>query len=78
MSTARLTRPMVERTLYLVDESGLLDVLAPPREPGRPGRIGRIRENTRLWAIGVILCTRLGHETTLSGVYRRTDRGAPA
>lgn len=69
MSAKRITKPMLDRTLYLVDESGVLDILAPPPPPGRVGRTGRIRENTRLWAIGVILCTRLGHETTVRGVY---------
>ena len=69
MSTKRLTRPMIERTLQLVDHSGLLDAVAPPPPPGRAGRKGRMRENIRLWAIGVILCTRLGHETTVRGVY---------
>jgi hypothetical protein len=69
MSTKRLTRPMVERTLYLIDESGAMDILAPPRPAGQAGRIGRIRENTRLLVIGVILCTRLGHETTLRSIH---------
>ena len=69
MSAKRLTRPMVDRTLWLIDESNVMDVLAPPTPAGQPGRIGMIRENTRLWVIGVILCTRLGHETTVRGVY---------
>lgn len=69
MSAKRLTRPMVERTLHLIDESQVMDLMAPPPQPGRAGRKGNIQENTRLWAIGVILCTRLGHETTIRGVY---------
>lgn len=69
MSTKRLTRPMVERTLYLIDESGVMDILAPAPPAGQPGRRGEILLNTRLWALGVILCTRLGHETTVRGVY---------
>ena len=70
MSTKRVTRPMLERTLHLIDSSGLIDIIAPPPPPNRPGRRGRIRENTRLWAIGVVLCTRLGHETTITGVHQ--------
>lgn len=77
MSAKRLTRPMVERTLHLVDTSGLLDVLAPPAPAGQRGRKGRIRENTRLWAIGVILCTRLGHETTVQGVHSVLTEALP-
>lgn len=69
MSTKRLTRPMVERTIYLIDNSGIMNVLAPEPPAGQRGRKGKIRENTRLWAIGVQLCTRLGHETTIRGVY---------
>jgi hypothetical protein len=69
MSAKRITKPMLERTVYLVDESGILEILAPCPAPGRAGRKGQIRENTRLWLIGVILCTRLGQETTMVGVY---------
>ena len=77
MSAKRLTRPMVERTLHLIDDSGILDLLAPPPEPGKPGRRGNIRQNIRLWAIGVILCTRLGHETTLRGVHGTLTEALP-
>lgn len=69
MSAKRLTRPMVERTVHMVDNSGVLDILAPPTPKGQRGRKGQIRANTRLLAIGVILCTRLGHETTVAGVH---------
>ncbi|MBS4754718.1 hypothetical protein KG112_18075 [Nocardioides sp. zg-ZUI104] len=69
MSAKRLTRPMVERTVHMIDNSGVLDILAPPTPKGQRGRKGQIRANTRLWAIGVILCTRLGHETTVAGVH---------
>lgn len=69
MSTKRLTRPMVERTIHLIDNSGVMDILAPEPPAGQRGRKGKIRDNTRLWAIGVQLCTRLGHETTVRGVY---------
>lgn len=69
MSAKRLTRPMVNRTIHLVENSGVLDILAPPTPSGQRGRKGQIRANTRLWAIGVILCTRLGHETTVAGVH---------
>lgn len=69
MSAKRITRPMVERTLYIVDQSEALEILAPVPPPGQRGRRGMIRENTRLWMIGVILCTRLGHETTIDGVH---------
>ena len=55
MSAKRLTRPMVERTVWIIDESNVMDVLAPSTPAGQRGRKGRIRENTRLWVIGVIL-----------------------
>ncbi len=77
MSTKRLTRPMVERTLWIVNESGILDILAPPIPVGQRGRKGRIRENIRLWIVGVILCTRLGHETTLKGVHDVLTQALP-
>lgn len=77
MSATRLTRSMVERTLYLVDNSGLMDILAPPPPAGQRGRKGNIRQNTRLWAIGVILCTRLGHETTVQGVHSVLTEAVP-
>ncbi|TWH03139.1 hypothetical protein L615_001200000080 [Nocardioides sp. J9] len=69
MSNQRLTRPMVERTLWILDNSGLLDIIAPEPPKGRAGRRGRVRDNTRLWALGVTLCTRTGRETTVRGVY---------
>lgn len=77
MSAKRLTRPMVQRTLHLVDDSGVMDVLAPAPPAGQRGRKGSIRENTRLWAIGVILCTRLGHETTIKGVHEVLSEALP-
>lgn len=77
MSTKRLTRPMVERTLWIVNESGILDILAPPIPAGQRGRKGRIRENIRLWIVGVILCTRLGHETTIKGVHDVLTQALP-
>ena len=77
MSAKRLTRPMVERTVWIIDESNVMDVLAPPTPAGQRGRKGRIRENTRLWVIGVILCTRLGHETTVKGVYDVLTQALP-
>ncbi|KRF19382.1 hypothetical protein ASG90_20415 [Nocardioides sp. Soil797] len=77
MSTKRLTQPMIERTIWLVDQSGVMDILAPPPPPGQRGRTGRIRQNTRLWAIGVILCTRLGHETTVMGVHEVLTQALP-
>ncbi|RYF60611.1 MAG: hypothetical protein EOO27_05225 [Comamonadaceae bacterium] len=69
MSAKRITQPMLDRTVHIVDESGILDLLAPPPPANRRGRRGQIRENTRLWAIGLLLCTRLGHETTIKGVH---------
>ena len=68
---------MVERTLHLVDDSGVMDILAPDPPAGQRGRKGSIRENTRLWAIGVILCTRLGHETTIKGVHEVLSEALP-
>jgi hypothetical protein len=69
MSAQRVTQPMLERTIYMIDNSGVLDLLCPIPAANRRGRRGQIRENTRLWAIGLQLCTRLGHETTITGVH---------
>lgn len=77
MSAKRLTRPMVERTVWIIDESNVMDVLAPAIPAGQRGRKGRIRDNIRLWVIGVILCTRLGHETTIKGVYDVLTQALP-
>lgn len=77
MSAKRLTRPMVERTIWIIDESNVMDVLAPPTPAGQRGRKGRIRDNIRLWLIGVILCTRLGHETTVKGVHDVLTQALP-
>ena len=66
MSAKHLTPALVDRTVHVIDSSGVLDLACPPRQPGKPGRIGRIRDNTRLLFIGMHLCTRLGHETTLA------------
>ncbi|RYP84229.1 hypothetical protein EKO23_16340 [Nocardioides guangzhouensis] len=77
MSAKRITRPMLERSIHIVDTSGILDILAPPPPPGRRGRKGRIRENIRLWLLGVLLCTRLGHETTVRGVHEVLTEALP-
>lgn len=77
MSAVRLTRPMIERTLYLIDHSGVMDILDPPIPEGRAGRKGQIGPNTRLWAIGVILCTRMGQETTVAGVHNVLTQALP-
>lgn len=77
MSAKRLTRPMVERTVWIIDESNVMDVIAPLTPAGQRGRKGRIRDNIRLWLIGVILCTRLGHETTVKGVHDVLTQALP-
>lgn len=77
MSAKRLTRPLVERTLYIVNESGILDLLAPEPPADQPGRRGQIRLNTWLWLVGVVLCTRLGQETTIKGVHETLTQALP-
>ena len=77
MSTKRLTPAMIARTTHIIDNSGVLDIIAPPPAPGSPGRKGAILPNIRLWAIGVILCARLGHETTVRGVYDVLTQALP-
>ena len=68
--TKRLRPEMIERTEWIIDTSGIVDMLVPPREPGQRGRIGNIRANTRLFLIGLALCARLGHETTVMGIHQ--------
>lgn len=70
MSTAHLTAEMIARSTYTIDTSGVVDLLVPAREPGKAGRIGNVRPNVRLLLIGLSLCTRMGHETTVRGVHQ--------
>ena len=53
MSAKHLTPQMIARTVHVIDSSGILDILVPPREPGARGRIGARRPNTRLLLIGL-------------------------
>lgn len=69
LSGKRLRPEVIARAVFAVDSSGIVDLLVPPRAKGARGRIGKIRENTRLFLIGLSLCTRLGHETTVMGVW---------
>lgn len=77
MSAKHLTPPMVERTVHVIDGSGILDLACPPRQPGKAGRTGKIRDNTRLLLIGWHLCTRLGQETTVRGVHQVLTESLP-
>ena len=45
MSAKHLTPALVDRTVHVIDGSGVLDLACPPREPGKPGRIGRCHVN---------------------------------
>lgn len=69
LSSKRLRPDAIARTVHVIDSSGVLDLLVPPRKPGDRGRIGNLRPNARLFLIGLSLCTRLGHETTVKGVH---------
>ncbi|MGY1618168.1 hypothetical protein ACI797_15625 [Geodermatophilus sp. SYSU D00691] len=77
MSAKHLTPALVDRTVHVIDSSGVLDMACPPRQPGKPGRIGKIRDNTRLLFIGMHLCTRLGHETTLASIHQVLTEALP-
>lgn len=70
MSAKHLTQALVDRTVHVIDASGVLDLVCPPRQPGQVGRIGAIRVNTWLLLIGLHLCTRLGQETTVRGAHQ--------
>lgn len=59
LSTKRLRPEVIERTVWIIDTSGIVDLLVPP---ARKGRKGNLRQNVRLFLIGIGLCTRLGHE----------------
>lgn len=69
LSTKRLRPETIARTVWVIDTSGVVDLLVPPRAKGARGRKGMLRENTRLFLIGLSLCTRLGYETTVKGVF---------
>lgn len=69
LSTKRLRPEVIARTVWVIDTSGILDLLVPVRAANTPGRRGLLRENTRLFLIGLSLCTRLGYETTVKGVF---------
>lgn len=77
MSAKHLTPQLVARTVHVIDTSGVLDLACPPREPGKPGRKGNMRANTRLLLIGLHLCTRLGHETTVTGAHEVLTQALP-
>lgn len=70
MSVKQLTPQLIARSVHVIDNSGVVDLVCPPRKPGDVGRIGSIRENTRLLFIGLHLCTRLGHETTIRSCHQ--------
>ncbi len=69
LPSKRLTAEAIARTVWVIDTSGVVDMLVPPRQKGARGRAGMLRENVRLLLIGMSLCTRLGHETTIKGVF---------
>lgn len=77
MSVKQLTPAIVARTVHVIDTSGVVDLLCPPRQPGTPGRIGAIRQNTRLFLIGARLATVLGHETTVRSVHQVLTESLP-
>ncbi|MGY1814334.1 hypothetical protein [Blastococcus sp. SYSU D00820] len=77
MSAKHLTPALVDRTVHVIDSSGVLDLACPPRQPGQRGRIGNIRDNTRLLLLGMHLCTRLGHEATLSSIHQVLTEALP-
>jgi hypothetical protein len=67
MTAQHLTPAMLQRTLHVIDGSGIVDLAYPPRVKGAKGYA---KANLRLLLIGWHLCTRLGHETTVMGAYR--------
>lgn len=77
MIVTHLTPSLIERTVYLIDASGVVDVLVPPRQPGDVGRIGNRRANVRLALIGIGLTTRMGQETTIRSIHRVLTTSIP-
>src|SRR4051812_4200108 len=77
MSAKQLTPAVIERTVHVIDDSGVLDLACPPRQSGQVGRIGAIRANTRLLLIGLHLCARLGHETTVRSAHQVLTESLP-
>lgn len=67
LSTKRLRPEVIARTVHVIDSSGIVDLLVPT---ARKGRKGNLRQNVRLFLIGLSLAARLGHETTVLGVLQ--------
>lgn len=77
MSPKHLTPALISRSVHVIDCSGVVDLVCPPRQPGARGRIGKVRENTRLLFLGMHLCTRLGHETTIKSIHEVLTQTLP-
>lgn len=69
MSKEFITPDVLGRCEYVIEASGVVDLICPPRQPGQRGRKGLARTNAFLFCLGVRLCTTLGHETTIDGVH---------
>ena len=67
LSDMRLRPEAIARTVWVIDSSGIVDLLVPEQ---RKGRKGNLRQNVRLFLIGMSLATRLGHETTVQGILK--------
>lgn len=70
MSAKHLTPDQIDRTIYVIDQSGIVDMIYPPRNLKKVGRRGAPRQNMRLLLIALHLCTRLGQETTVRGAHQ--------
>lgn len=69
MSKEFITPDVLARSEYVIDSSGAVDLIYPAREAGQRGRIGLARTNTRLFCLGVRLCSQVGLETTLDSIH---------
>ncbi|MET3963069.1 hypothetical protein ABIE44_003003 [Marmoricola sp. OAE513] len=77
MADVQITRSMFERSVHIIEASGILDLICPEPPPSQKGRRGSLRQNTHIWLVGVILCTRIGQETTTAKIHQTLTQNLP-
>lgn len=77
MSAVQITRPLFDRSVQIIDSSGILDILSPAPAAFQRGRRGKLRPNTRIYLVGVLLCTRIGQETTTTKIHQTLTQNLP-